>query len=218
MLGLAWGVIKLSNAAAYEQAIIILGSNSEPPSCIPPFYSSALYLYMTQATDATFALGGGEMFKTEWRIINTSFSSVPIIWESELNAEYRELGEALSGMSELTEGDEWRIDTPVYTAASNVAAVLRANSIQAPRVFNHGPKSVVFNWSNNADNLYLTVSADHISALISSPQRIKRRIEFSAHDLVDSAHTIAFVKAAFLEKPATRLITATVYGPTEVSA
>jgi hypothetical protein len=200
----------------YEQAIIILESNSEPPSYIPPFYSSGLYLKMTQTADSTFAVGGGEMFTTEWLNKNMTFSSVPVIWNSELNQEYRELGEALSGMSELNEGEEWRIDRPVYTAASNVAAALRANSVEAPRVFNHGPKSVVFNWSHNADNLYLTISADHISALISSPQCIKRRIELSACDLVDSAYTIAYVKAAFLEKPATRLIAGTLFGPTEL--
>jgi len=153
---------------------------------------------------------------TESLILRTTFSSVPIIWDSELNQEYQELGEALSEMTELEEGDEWKIDAPVYNAACYVAAGLMANSFPAPRIFNHGPRSVVFNWSNEADNLYLTISADQISALISSPERIKRRIDYSANGLTDPSLALPSIRAAYWKKPVQRLITGAVSDPSEL--
>ncbi len=71
--------------------------------------------------------------------------------------EYLELGEALSEMVELEEKDEWRIDAPVYANACHIAAELVASSYPAPRIFNHGPKSVVFNWSIE-NKSYLTIA------------------------------------------------------------
>jgi len=76
-----------------------------------------------------------------------------------------------------------------------------ANSFPAPRIFTHGPKSVVFNWSNEVDNLYLTISADKISALISSPERIKRRIDYSANELMNPSLALSSIRAAYSEKP-----------------
>jgi len=90
---------------------------------------------------------------------------------------------------------------PVYNAACYVAAGLMANSFPAPRIFTHGPKSVVFNWSNEVDNLYLTISADKISALISSPERIKRRIDYSANELMNPSLALSSIRAAYSEKP-----------------
>jgi hypothetical protein len=156
------------------------------------------------------------MSPTKSLILKTTFSSVPIIWESELNQEYQELGAALSEMTELEEGDEWKIDEPVYSAACYVAAGLMANSFPAPRIFNHGPKSVVFNWSHEADNLYLTISADQISALISSPDRIKRRIDYSVNELMNPSLALSSIRAAYSEKSIQRLITGTVSAPPEI--
>jgi len=140
-----------------------------------------------------------------------TFASVPVIWESELRQqEYQELGAALSEMTKLEEGDEWKIDPPVYNAACYVAAGLMANSFPAPRIFNHGAKSVVFNWSYGADNMYLTVSADHISALISAPEHIKRRIEYSINQLMDPSVALPSIRATYFRKPVQRLVTGTV--------
>jgi len=153
---------------------------------------------------------------TETLILRTTFSSVPVIWESELRQqEYQELGAALSEMTKLEEGDEWKIDPPVYNAACYVAAGLMAHSFPAPRIFNHGTKSVVFNWSYGADNMYLTISADHISALISSPERIKRRVEYSVNELTDPSVALLSIRAAYLKKPVKRLVTGAVSDPTE---
>jgi hypothetical protein len=85
-----------------------------------------------------------------------------------------------------------------------------SNSFPAPRIFNHGPKSVVFNWSKEADNLYLTVSADHVSALISSPERIKRRIDLTANELANPSLALSSIRAAYSEEPVKRLITGAV--------
>jgi hypothetical protein len=149
-------------------------------------------------------------------LILTAFSSVPVIWDSELRQqEYHELGAALGEMTKFDEGDEWKIDPPVYNAACYVAAELKANSFPAPRIFNHGAKSVVFNWSQGEDNMYLTISANHISALISSPERIKRRVDYSVNELTDPSFVLSSIRAAYFKKPVQRLVTGTVDEPTE---
>lgn len=108
-----------------------------------------------------------------------TLSSIPIIWQYELHSQYQELGKALLELRELDEGEEWRIDEPVYEAALRVAFDLVDLSLPTPAIFTHGPKSVVFNWESGNTNLYLTVSADHISALVSTPASIQRRLEIS---------------------------------------
>lgn len=113
----------------------------------------------------------------------TTFSSASIASDLELIQKYQELGQALNEMTELEEGEEWRIDSPVYDAARYIASELMKMSLPAPRIFNHGPKSVVFNWSVGINNLYLTISADRMSALISTPERIQRRVD-STHGSV----------------------------------
>jgi len=147
----------------------------------------------------------GLLIGAERQSLEICFLSLPVIEQWELNEEYRELGEALSEMTALEEADEWRIEPVVYHAASHVAAQLMVHSFPAPRIFNHGAQSVVFNWSNETDNLYLTVSANKISALISSPERITRRIEYSATDLLKPAHLLPFIRAARWGWPVTSI-------------
>ncbi len=201
----------------YRQAMVILDSSSRPPaiSSPPMLDSSGNYAHSIQlhlsATAFVDAMPGAESL-----VLKTTFSSVPVIWESELGQEYQELGEALSEMTELEEGDEWKIEAPVYNAACYVAAGLMANSFPAPRIFNHGTKSVVFNWSYEADNLYMTVSADQISALISSPERIKRRVEYSINELTDPSVALPTIRAEYFKKPVQRLIKAAVSDPSEL--
>lgn len=191
----------------YRQPMIILDSSSRLPTGSPYAQTMQLHLSATGFMDV--------MPRTETRILQTTFSSVPVISQLELRQEYQELGAALSEMTELEEGDEWKIEPSVYNAACYVAAGLMAHSFPAPRVFNHGAKSVVFNWSYAEDNMYLTVSADHISALISSPERIKRRVEYSLNELTDPTVALPAISAAYFKKPV-KLITGAVPDPAEL--
>ncbi len=144
-----------------------------------------------------------ETINQENLVFGTSFTRVPMIWQSELAEEYQELGYALSTMTELDETDEWKIEQPVYEAASNVAVQLMANAYPAPRVFTHGPKSVVFNWSQDNNNLYLTISADKLSALISTPQEIKRRIDYPASAFLNPAFVLTSLESTGSRQPLT---------------
>lgn len=143
----------------------------------------------------------------ENRIVRQMFSSIPIIRESELTRDYQELGDVLNELVELGEEDEWKIDAPVFDAARYVAAELMALSFPAPHVFNHGPKSIVFNWSRENNNLYLTISADKMSALVSTPERIKQRVEFTFSSLLNPAEAFSSIRAAQIEKPIILVIT-----------
>lgn len=136
-------------------------------------------------------------------ILKEAFSSVPVMFDTELKQDYQELGQALSEMTELEEGDDWKVEQAVYQTACHVAAELMAYSFPPPHVFTHGPKSVVFNWSDQANNLYLTVSADRMSVLVSSPERIKRRIEFSGRDFLDPIKVFPAIQAAHQDRPIT---------------
>jgi hypothetical protein len=115
----------------------------------------------------------------ENHFLRVTFSSVPIIWQSDIDQEYQDLGSALSEMTQVDDEDDLRIDRNVYQVACQVATSLLVNSYPAPRIFNHGAKSVVFNWAQGKTNLYLTISSDFVSVLLSSPERIKERIELS---------------------------------------
>jgi hypothetical protein len=195
-------------ATVYRQAMVVLDSSSKlPDNSVSPY---------APTVQVKFSVTGPVDVMPAETLILTTFSSVPVIWESELRRqEYQQLGAALGEMTKFEEGDEWKIDPPVFSAACHVAAGLMANSFPAPHIFNHGTKSVVFNWSQGADNLYLTVSADHISALISSPERIKRRVEFSVNELADPSFILPSIRAAYFKKPVQRLITGAVSDPTE---
>ena len=124
---------------------------------------------------------------TTSQLMRMTFSSIPVIWQAELDKDYQELGQALGQMTELNGPDGWTIDPAVYNVASRVAVELLANSYPAPQIFSHGSKSVVFNWSQGPTNLYLTISSDFISALVSSPERIQRRLRFAQKDLLESS-------------------------------
>jgi hypothetical protein len=199
-------------AKVYRQAVVVLNSSSQMlPDPSPSPYEPTVHVMLN-------ATGFMDVTPTETQtLILTTFSSVPVILESELRQqEYQELGTALSEMTKLEDGDEWKIDPPVYNAACYVAAGLMANSFPAPRIFNHGAKSVVFNWSDDdSNNMYLTVSADHISALISSPERIKRRLEYSVNELRDPSVAFLSMSATYFKKPVQRQLTGAVSDPTE---
>jgi hypothetical protein len=114
---------------------------------------------------------------SEEHIVGRIFNSVPVLSSNDLSGQYKELGVALTEMSRVEEGDDWNIEGPVYEAARYVASELKQFSVPTPQIFNHGPKSVVFNWTNGSTSLYLTISANRLSALVSSPERIQKRVE-----------------------------------------
>ena len=92
---------------------------------------------------------------------------------------YREVSQALAQMHSLDDDDEWKIQTPVYNASIRVAALLIENNIPQPGVLTHGPKSVVFNWSRDDTNLYLTISKSKLFVLASTSKGIGIRTELT---------------------------------------
>jgi hypothetical protein len=82
-------------------------------------------------------------------------------------------------MHSLDDDEEWKIQTPVYNASIRVAALLMENNIPKPGVLTHGPKSVVFNWSRDDTNLYLTISKSKLFVLASTSKGIGIRTELT---------------------------------------
>lgn len=197
---MAWSLTNI-----YLQPIAVLATSE--PNTIPAPDTSHAENYIKRL-DASVPLPPAEIVPLN-QVLTKAFSGTPVIWQSELGKEYEDLGEALSQMTEFEDGSEWVIDRSVYEAARFVAAGLLQNSFPAPRVFNHGPQSVVFNWSNESNNLYLTVSSDRISALISSPDRIRRRLDYSPKELLNYNNILGSIRSAQLEQPVLMLPTGT---------
>ena len=203
-----------SLSIVHRQAILVLDSSSEipKPSAESDMASSAVGTGQYTASVPSF---GGNLSTSESWIVRTSFSSVPVVWQSQMIEEYRDLGTALREMTELEQVDEWAIEAPVLAAALSVAAGLMANCYPAPRVFTHGPKSVVFNWPAGTNNLYLTISADKVSALISTPERITQRVDFLANEFLKPSLLLPAIQSAHLD-PQVRLLTGSVSDPLEI--
>lgn len=191
----------------YAQSIAVLSANSEPAVAFPPNViqlneaQNYAYARMPLSTSTDLPL------TTQNVAFKETISSVPVVSASELLNEYQELGEALTQMSELDPEDEWKIEAPVYEAARNVAYFLMINLYPAPQIMHHGSKSIVFNWTTSeSNNLYLTISSDKMSALISSPEKIKRRLEFLNQNFISPAAALCYIKADYLEKPVTSTV------------
>ena len=108
-------------------------------------------------------------------------------WDAQLTGAYAEVGEALAQLAQ-SDDNQYSIDPAVYGVATYVAAGL-ASSVYCdplPSLFTHGSDSVVFNWTNDDQNLYLTVAADGASLLMSTPDRIQKRAELTLDELRDS--------------------------------
>src|SRR4051812_18957138 len=43
------------------------------------------------------------------QLLRMTFSSVPVMWQSDLQREYQELGQALGEMTQLDESEDWKI-------------------------------------------------------------------------------------------------------------
>ena len=135
---------------------------------------------------------------SESRVVMQTLSSVPVVLQSDLIPQYLELGDALSELTLLDEDSEWKIESDVYRVACYAATELMEHAYPAPKVFNHGPKSVVFNWTTDIGNVYLTISSNFISALVSTPKQIERRISFSAKQLANSFVFLPTIRSACL--------------------
>lgn len=181
------------------------GQDSENESALMPYAK----------TTTTISAYMDQIPITDDQLVTTIFSNVPVIWRPQLMEEYLDLGQALDELSEITEDSAFPIEPPVYNAARFMANELMAKSVPAPRVFSHGPKSVVFNWTQRNNNLYLTISADRISALISSPERIKDRIEISCspQEFFNAPNTISSLRSAQLGRPVTLFLTENISEP-----
>jgi hypothetical protein len=57
-----------------------------------------------------------------------------------------------------------------------------------------------------------------MSALISSPERIQRRIDYSANQMIDSSFALLYIESAYFGKPVERRITGTTSNPLELTA
>jgi len=178
---------------------------------IPDAFGTPNYPTYTSGSTAVGSSSGlpAVALRSESRLLRKTLSSVPVIWQSELTQQYQELGEALNELTELEDDHQWKIDTPVYQVARYVATELLTHSYPAPEVFTHGTKSVVFNWALGVNNLYLTISSDRISALISTPKHIERRLDFSAKEFLASPVLLPAIRSAHLEKPVLSVTRAT---------
>jgi len=134
-------------------------------------------------------------------IVKSTLSAVPDVWQWQLSQDYLELGTVLSELTSLEETDEWKIDASVYSAASYVATELKYHSVRVPQIFVHGPTSVVFNWSDNFYNFYLTIGANHVSALLSSPECILDRREYSETEWLNAVQRLPPIQSVLLGGP-----------------
>jgi len=103
---------------------------------------------------------------------------------------YQEVGSILGELAENSTDDDWRITKSVRDAALRVASALMASAIPAPCVFNHGAKSVVFNWDKfslgrREKDIYLTITDSGMSALISYARQIEFRRDYTVDELFD---------------------------------
>jgi hypothetical protein len=104
---------------------------------------------------------------------------------------YNDIGQTLFEMRNLEDNDDWKIDQAAYGASVQVAAALMENSFPVPAIFTHGPKSVIFNWVADDRNLYLTVTGDALSVLLSSGKGIEYRTELDGPQLAESSRLIS---------------------------
>jgi hypothetical protein len=113
---------------------------------------------------------------------------------------YRELSETLNELS-TSQDDEWHIEGEVYDTSIQVAAALFDKNIPTPHVFSHGPRSVVFNWGDGENNLYLTVGKCRLWAAVSSASEIKTRVELTGPTNNVTGDFVKALQQSFSNKP-----------------
>lgn len=97
---------------------------------------------------------------------------------------YKELEKDLDDLYKDNE-EVINLNDPVYKMAVKVIGLLKEKNCPVPLIFVHGyleyPKSVVFDWKIEDLNLYITISSESISTLISTPKSILNRTSFIDH-------------------------------------
>lgn len=109
---------------------------------------------------------------------------------------YSEVGQALGEMASSDTDDDWKIEPAVINNANLVAIELMANAYPAPRIFSHGSKSVVFNWELNDKNIYLTISENKLSALVSNQETITFQKVFSGNEILERTYALLTIRSA----------------------
>jgi hypothetical protein len=115
---------------------------------------------------------------------------------SELHIEYQGLGDALLEMKTADDEDDWKINDQVYKYACYVAAGLMNIAAPAPKLFSHSPTSVVFDWTVGGESRYLTISANYLSLLVSTPTKIERRDEYQWNAILKGGFTAGLLADA----------------------
>ena len=153
--------------------------------------TASLYINLTLDADQDVLRQSNSTFQSWPNISETLVTTISFSSEgTTLTGEYQELGLALNQMVSDETDDDWRIKTSVYDASRYIAGFLMDNLYPAPRIFNHWPNSVVLNWTQETNNWYLTISTDRISALMSTPERITFRKDWTATELINPASTL----------------------------
>lgn len=136
----------------------------------------------------------------ETRIISTSSSTATTVTVEWVN--YQILGSALKSLQQYDEVDnQWKIEDGVYESACYIALNLAAGAFPTPQIFTHGPKSIVFNWCDGRTSRYMTISQNRITVMVSTPERIEKRIEYAMPQLPDKATAFGYLAAAFNQRP-----------------
>jgi hypothetical protein len=169
-----------------DPSVIVVGDDSAVPTNNATSYHTTTRQFLV--------CEGPVSLPIQQLVIDQSNFTLPEPRVAELNSAYKDVGLALADMSDPA--DEDLIDSAVYSVARSLAQSLMSSRYPAPKLFTHGRKSVVFNWAHGSDSLYLTVSADHISALISSSDRIERRLEFSLNNLLSPSYVFPAIESA----------------------
>lgn len=155
------------------------------------------------ATDALWSFVSSDpvsLIGSEAVVVDSSSLTIGI-QSARISIEYQAVGEALGQLVHSDLDDDWRIDDQVYQSACTVAAQLIARAIPAPRVFAHGSRAVVFNWTSGTENRYITISKDTLSVLVSTPEKIQRRCEYKMSRILKEGSDIALMAAAVEQRP-----------------
>src|SRR5215468_2258756 len=96
----------------YRQAVVVLGASTRAQAYSQTVLDPAGNYASARIVSAETMVSETETVLPESRVFQMTLSSVPVIWESELSQDYRELGQALSELTELQQDDDWHIDPP----------------------------------------------------------------------------------------------------------
>lgn len=148
---------------------------------------SSLIAFAGTKTDFAFGTGSNSVpaisasSQTNSCIVESQFAHDP---PANLD-EYLELTEALDQLADPNTDEEWRIERPVYEVSSYIVTLLYGGQYASPKVLSHGRTSVVFNWTNDFYDAYLTITSHTISALISDHNHIVHRRELTIAEIMD---------------------------------